>query len=264
MAKNKFEAPSFIEIVFEFRNKEYGAYSLRKKHDRNLIIGMFVGALIICTATIVPYLNAKATAHERVEREEIAVEITMDDLQQPDEDFAPPPPPPPPPPADAVQQARYVPPVVVDSVKPEDEIVFMTADEIREEVVDREVTEEITVSVTQAVEVVDDRDEVPEFIVVEEPPMYPGGDAAILAYIGQNVVYPERAKENNVQGRVLLRFVVTSRGNIGEVQVLRGVDPLLDAEAMRVVRTIEGFRPGRQGGVAVPVWYQVPITFQLR
>ena len=263
MAKNKSEAPAFLEIVFEFRNKEYGAYRLRKKHDRNLIIGILVGAIIMSTATIVPYLNAKASAHERVEREEIAVEITMDELQQPNEDFAPPPPPPPPP-ADAVQQARYVPPVIVDSVRPEDEMVFMTVDEIREEIVDREVTEEIVVVATTTQVEVEDVEEMAPFISVEEMPSFPGGEAALLKFISENVVYPDRAKENNIQGRVFVRFCVTARGTVNQASVVRGVDPELDAAALKVVSLLPAFSPGKQGGRAVPVWYNLPILFQLQ
>ncbi|MBP5589460.1 MAG: energy transducer TonB, partial [Bacteroidales bacterium] len=77
------------------------------------------------------------------------------------------------------------------------------------------------------------------------------------------IVYPEAARENNIQGRVFIRFCVTATGEIGQVEVLRGVDPEIDAEAVRAVRTIRGFRPGKQGGVAVPVWYQLPINFKL-
>ena len=266
MAKNKIKAPGFDEIVFEFRNKEYGAYVIRKKYNKYMTISLLIGIFVVCTALITPYYIAK-TAFERGEaREERMVELTMENLEMPSgEDFAAPPPPPPPPPEDAVQQSRYVPPVIVDSVKPEEEVRFMTFDEIREEVVDRAVDEVIEVVTTVAtVEITNVEDEIPEFVVVEEMPSYPGGDAALLSYIANAMVYPERAKENNIQGRVYLQFVVTSAGTIGQVNVLRGVDPELDAEAIRVIRTITGFRPGRQGGVAVPVWYQVPINFQLR
>jgi TonB family protein len=104
----------------------------------------------------------------------------------------------------------------------------------------------------------------PIFEVVDEMPAYPGGETGLMNYIVTNLKYPERAIENNIQGRVYLKFVVTSRGNIGEVRVISGVDPELDAEAVRVIKTITGFRPGRQDGKVVSVWYQIPITFQLR
>ena len=262
MAKNKFNAPTFDEILFEFRNKEYGAYIIRKKYNKYMTISLLIGIFIISTALITPYLSAKAAFDRGEAREERIVEIVMEDLEMPSDDFAPPPPPPPPPPEDVAAPSRYVPPVVVDSVKPE-EVQFITFEEVREVVVDRAVNEVIEVVTTVAVEVEEVVEQV-AFIVVEEMPMYPGGDVELMRFLQENVVYPERAKENNIQGRVFLQFVVTPKGTIGEVRVLRGVDPLLDAAAMEAVRKLPAFRPGRQGGVAVPVWYQVPISFQLR
>ena len=102
------------------------------------------------------------------------------------------------------------------------------------------------------------------FVVVEEMPMFPGGDPALLAYIADHTQYPEVAKENNIQGRVIIRFCVTSKGGVDKVTVLKSVDPELDKEAIRVVSTLPPFKPGKQGGKPVPVWYMVPITFTLK
>ena len=101
------------------------------------------------------------------------------------------------------------------------------------------------------------------YITVDVMPSYPGGDAALLKYVMNEIVYPESAKEKKIQGRVFIRFCVTQTGEIGQVQVLRGVDPEIDAEAVRAVKTIKGFKPGRLGGIAVPVWYLIPIDFKL-
>jgi TonB family protein len=128
---------------------------------------------------------------------------------------------------------------------------------------------QITVSPAQqqtsvsANDVSEKSDEVP-FVQVEEMPMFPGGDAALLRYIGENTTYPENAKKNNIAGRVVLRFCVTAKGNINKISVLKGIDPELDAEAIRVVSTLPAFKPGRQDGKDVPVWYMVPITFTLK
>jgi TonB family protein len=102
------------------------------------------------------------------------------------------------------------------------------------------------------------------FVVVEEMPIFPGGDAALLKYIGENTNYPDKAKEQNIQGRVIVRFCITSEGDVNQISILKGADPELDREAIRVVRTLPRFVPGRQGGKAVPVWYMVPITFTLK
>jgi protein TonB len=259
MAKEENKAPAFDDIVFESRNKEYGAYSLRKRYSRNVIISMGIGTVILATVIIAPYLNAKA-AENAAKRAERQVELKMENLDQPNETVAPPPPPPPPP-ADVVQQAKYVPPVVVDSVKPEENVQLMTADEAQIEVQDEEVVE-IVEEVKE--EVQEEDPEATPFVVVEEMPMYPGGDAELLKYIAEHTQYPEIAKENNIQGRVIVRFCVTSKGGVSQVSILKGVDPELDAEAIRVVNTLPAFKPGKQGGKPVPVWYMVPITFTLK
>jgi periplasmic protein TonB len=259
MSNKNLNAPLFDDIVFESRNKEYGAYKLRKKYNRNVLISLLVGTIIIATAIITPYINAKALEN-RQKRAERQVEIKLENLDQPNEQVAPPPPPPPPP-ADVVQQQKYVPPVVVDSVKPEDNVQLMTADEAQTEVKNTEVVEvvqEVKEEVQEA-----EKEEVP-FVVVEEMPMYPGGDVELLKYIMEHVQYPEVAKENNIQGRVIVRFCVTAKGGVSQVSILKGVDPELDEEAMRVVRTLPAFKPGKQGGKPVPVWYMVPITYTLK
>jgi periplasmic protein TonB len=259
MAKEKINAPAFDDIVFEARNKEYGAYKLRKKYNRTVLIALLIGIIILGTAIITPYINAKA-AENRNKRTERQVEIKLENLDQPAETVAPPPPPPPPP-ADVVQQQRYVPPVVVDSVKPEDNVQLMTADEAQTEVKNTEVVEAVSEVKEEVKEA--EAEEVP-FVVVEEMPMYPGGDAELLKYISEHTNYPEVAKENNIQGRVIVRFCVTAKGGVSQVSILKGVDPELDKEAIRVVNTLPAFKPGKQGGKPVPVWYMVPITFTLK
>jgi protein TonB len=258
MAREKEKAPTFDDIVFELRNKEYGAYRLRKKYNRNVIIGALIGIIILCTAVITPHIYAKAMEHKKA-REERQVEMVMENLDQPTEQVAPPPPPPPP--AEAAQVNRYVPPVVVDSVKPEDNVQLMTADQASVSVVNEEYVE----AVEEVKEEVQEQEAEPEpFVVVEEMPMFPGGEAALLDYIGQHTNYPEVAKENNIQGKVIVRFCVTAKGTVSQISVLKGVDPELDKEAVRVVSTLPEFKPGKQGGKPVPVWYMVPITFTLK
>lgn len=259
MANDDIKAPAFDDIVFEDRNKEYGAYKLRKKYSRTLLIALLIGIVILSTAVITPYLNAKALENKS-KRAERQVELKMENLDQPNEVIAPPPPPPPPP-ADVVQQARYVPPVVVDSVKPEEVVQLMTADQAQNEVKNEEVVEQIQ-EVKQ--EVQEEDPEAEPFVVVEEMPMFPGGETALLAYIAANTQYPEVAKENNIQGKVIVRFCVTSKGGVDKVSILKGVDPELDKEAIRVVQTLPAFKPGKQGGKPVPVWYMVPINFTLK
>ncbi len=102
------------------------------------------------------------------------------------------------------------------------------------------------------------------FVVVEQMPLYPGGEGELLNFINNSIRYPEKAKVNKIEGRVIIRFAVTPQGNADDASVLKGVDPLLDAEALRVVRLLKGFKPGMQGGKAVSVWYMVPVNFLLQ
>jgi len=108
----------------------------------------------------------------------------------------------------------------------------------------------------------DDLSEVP-YVVVDEMPMFPGGDEALLKFIAENTKYPEASKNQKIEGRVIVRFCVTAKGAVTMISILKSVTPELDAEAVRVVQTLPTFKPGRQSGKDVPVWYMVPITFAL-
>ena len=105
--------------------------------------------------------------------------------------------------------------------------------------------------------------EVP-FVTVEQTPVFPGGDSELLKYVAENTIYPTEAKTNGIQGKVIIRFVVERDGSVSRAEVYRGADPLLDQEALRVIKTLPKFKPGMQDGKAVPVWFMLPITFTLR
>ena len=110
----------------------------------------------------------------------------------------------------------------------------------------------------------EEEEEVEIFVIVEEMPEFPGGELELRKYIAKNIKYPNIARENDIQGKVYVRFVVTETGAVSNVQIARGVDPLLDEEAIRVVNGLPKWKPGRQGGKFVKVWYTVPINFQLQ
>jgi len=103
------------------------------------------------------------------------------------------------------------------------------------------------------------------FVQVDEMPIFPGGDAEIIKYIAENTVYPEAAKKNNISGKVIVRFIVGKDCSVSDATILQGVDPLLDAEALRVINSLPKFeKPAKNGGVAVSVYYMLPITFALK
>ena len=102
------------------------------------------------------------------------------------------------------------------------------------------------------------------FVVVEEMPVFPGGDEGLMNYIAANIKYPESAKINKLSGKVIIRFCVTETGTVDRVTVLKSVEPSLDAEAARVVSSLPAFKPGKQGGVPVAVWFMIPVEFDLQ
>ncbi|MDE6038360.1 MAG: energy transducer TonB [Paramuribaculum sp.] len=98
---------------------------------------------------------------------------------------------------------------------------------------------------------------------VEQEPRFPGGQTALLKYVADHLEYPAIARENGIQGRVIVGFVVKKDGSIGTVRIVRGKDPELDKEAVRVIKTLPRFTPGKMNGHPVNVWYTLPITFKL-
>ena len=100
-------------------------------------------------------------------------------------------------------------------------------------------------------------------VVVEHQPSFPGGQQALIKYLKENIKYPEQAKNDSIEGRVVLTFVVETDGSITDPKVVRGVHPLLDAEALRVVKLMPKWEPGYQNGAPVRVKYNIPVTFKL-
>lgn len=250
--------PSFDDIVFENRNKEYGAYSIRKKYNRTVLWAMLVGIIVLGSIVITPYVMA-SVSERRAQKEEKAVTAEMEKLDQPNEEIAPPPPPPPP--AEAQVQVKYVAPVIVDSVKVDDKSALATVDDVKESTTDEAVVE----VVEQPKEEVQEVQEEQVFFVVEEMPSFGSGDAnEFRAWVAQNMKYPEVAAENGIQGRVYVQFVVEADGRLTNVRVSRGVDPALDKEAIRVIESSPKWNPGKQRGKPVRVSYTFPITFVLQ
>ncbi len=102
------------------------------------------------------------------------------------------------------------------------------------------------------------------FVTVEQMPTFPGGEAEMMRFITNELKYPVVAQEQGIQGRVTIRFVVTKTGAISDVQVVRGIDPSCDKEAVRVVRAMPNWIPGKQNGLNVPVYFTLPIVFRLK
>jgi len=110
-------------------------------------------------------------------------------------------------------------------------------------------------------EVIGDRENV--YQVIEQMPQFPGGEEELLDFISKNLKYPVSAIRNGIQGKVICRFIVTRAGKVENAEVVRSLDPRCDKEALRVIRLLPRFIPGKQHGVNVNVYYTIPITFRL-
>ena len=246
----------FDDVIFEKRNKEYGAYVLRKNYNLNVIISLLFGIAILSAIVTLAYFDNLGLNSRNNHTERLA-DIKFENFDKPEETIVVPPP-------LAVQkgiiqQAKYVAPVVIDSVMREEEQI-LTSDEAMvhtgtEEAVEplKEIKEDVLIA---------DINEEP-FLVVEEMPEADGGLPALHKYIADNTKYPVVAQENNIQGKVFVKFCVTSKGDVEQVSIFKGVDPQLDAEAMRIVRSFPHFKPGKQGGRPVPVWLVINVDFML-
>lgn len=174
--------------------------------------------------------------------EEEIIPITRQD------EIKPPPPPPPPKVVDMLV-------IVDDDADIKDEL----------EIEDTEVDDKTAITAVMQVNAKEEvEEEAPVFFIVEEMPEFPGGDAALRAFIAQSVKYPVVAQENGIQGKVYVNFVVGKDGSISNAKIARGVDPALDKEALRVVNSLPKWKPGKQGGKPVRVSYTVPINFVLQ
>lgn len=217
----------------------------------------FVFVLSLCYVAL-EWTKTEVTKYEQADQDFLVEEEI--DIQQTTQEMTPPPPPPPAP--EVVQEVEVL-NVVEDDVKTES-IEFSAEDnntvvEIVE--VKEEVKEEVKVEE-------DKREEVEEnvvFKVVETMPSFPGGDAALMKYISDNVRYPAIAQENGIQGRAICQFTVEKDGSISDIQIVRSAgDETLDKEAKRVIKSMPKWSPGKQRGKAVRVSYTIPINFRLQ
>ncbi len=281
MAKDvDLSSPEWIDLIFEGKNQEFGAYELRSKSARrhNFAMLSVVGVIILAflvSLGISELQRAEETITAEAEQEMVTVDSATEEEAE-----------------EEVEEERFEEPEV-EEVLPEEvlntvkvtELAIVDDSEVtkddeiktREELTQTETafgaknfdegTDDVTVVREIKNEVVVEEKKKPEpekiFTAVEEQPSFPGGTAAMYKFLSENIHYPEMAAQNNIQGRVTVQFVVEKDGSIGEVKVVRGKDPDLDKEAVRVVKSMPKFTPGKMNGQAVRVWYTLPVNFKL-
>jgi protein TonB len=277
MAKVDLIDNSWVDLVFEGKNKEYGAYVLRKetgKRNVKALIWVLIGIAIIfaiayanmaiqnaiknsvSVETDVELSKLAQKKEAKVERKEpVKVEMEQKVVEK------------------VKSSVKFTAPEIKkdDEVKPEDEL--KSQDDLQKTntaigAFDVKGNDEAEGEVLKAKEVVVDEkpkeEETKVFDVVEQMPQFPGGPQALFEYLSKNIKYPVVAEENGIQGRVIVTFVVERDGSITDVRVAKSVDPSLDKEAQRVVRSMPHWIPGKQNGSAVRVKYTVPVTFKLQ
>ena len=163
--------------------------------------------------------------------------------------------PPPPPPAEVPTQV----PEILNVVEDDEEVADVKIQS------DEDLGQKVEIKTYVAPTIIEEAPQEDEiFMVVEDMPEPPGGIAELMKFLGKNIKYPTIAQENGIQGRVVVEFVVNRDGTIVDPKVVRGVDPSLDKEAVRVIMSMPKWKPGKQGGKTVRVKYTVPVTFRLK
>ena len=282
MAKIDLYDPKWVDMVFAGKNKEYGAYQLRKGTSGRSIKALLI--LIIAAALVGGFLAWKVIEQKQAEEQQAymeAMELAKLQEQAKKEKKKPEPIKP------KVEQKKEIPvaretqkftaPVIKkdELVKEENQVKQMdqlddkvaVGTENKEGVKDRTVEavrNDIAVAAPPPPPAPKPEVANKVFDVVEEMPSFPGGQGALMAFLSSNIKYPVVAQENGVQGRVIVGFVVEKDGSISDVKVMRSVDPSLDREAQRVVKAMPKWKPGKQNGSAVRVKYTVPVVFRLQ
>lgn len=267
------------DLLFENRNKEYGAYVLRHQTgNRNLAsilaILVFVAAVVsllvikneydryVAKHTVVVYDQGMETSNLKNKAPEVkrAEPIRQENVEKVVEKVR--------------SSIKFVAPIIKkdDEVNPDEQM--KTQEEIMSSKVavgfanvigndeSADVLRSKTLLVSEPVKPKEEETKI--FTVVEQMPSFPGGTGALMQYLSKNIKYPPVAEEMGIQGRVICTFVVERDGSVSDIRIAKSVDPSLDKEAMRVVSAMPKWIPGRQNGQMVRVKYTLPVTFRLQ
>ena len=277
MSKIDLISSDWVDLVFEGRNKAYGAYRLRKSTTKRNILAMVAVVILLIVAFII--LTVKNFVDEQRAKVAMTQVAELTNYDQPKKK------------AEVKQKKvevepervvervkssiKFTAPVIKkdEEVKPDEEL--KTQDELMSTktaigTFDVKGNDDANGEILKAKEVIAEpeppkhEEENKVFDMVEQQPLFPGGPAALMKYLSENTKYPVVAQENGVQGRVTVQLVVEKDGSISDVHVLRGVDPSLDKEAVRVVKSMPRWTPGKQNGITVRVNYRVPVLFRLQ
>ncbi|MBO8438952.1 MAG: energy transducer TonB [Bacteroidetes bacterium] len=272
MANIDLSSQEWCDLIFEGRNKAYGAYEMRSSSPKRHNLATLIVVVVALLAFTLPKLVRNMMPEKDMDMEMTEV-TTLSNLKEAEvkknEELKPLTQAPPPPPLKS--SIKFTAPVIKKDEEVSDEEEIKSQEELTESKVtisiadvkgnDEEHGQDIADFKEAIKPVVEEDNKVWE--IVEQKPQFPGGEAALMKYIRDNMQYPSIAQENGIQGRVVVRFVVSKDGSVRDVTVMRGVDPSLDKEAIRVVKSLPNFIPGKQNGHAVNVYYILPVSFRL-
>lgn len=280
MSKIDLKAKDWCELVFEGRNKEYGAYDLRAKAGSRqlkaiisilaliLVIGVLVGLKMAADAIIASNrdLDAELATElsqlkkdepKQEKKEEIKQEYEKPEVQK----------------VAVKASIQFTVPEIVDVV--DESRKLKNQEELnRSNIAIASMDYEGDVNGKGTIDDLKDNQQAggnqaaPEedskiYSVVETDPVFPGGNDALVAWVSKNLKYPAIAEEQDIQGKVVLKFVVLENGSVGDVKVVQSLEPHCDKEAVRVVKSLPRFTPGKQQGRPVKVWFTLPVRFSL-
>jgi len=274
MEANKILSADVLDIIFEGRNKDYGAYDLRKSYNRRLITSLLTVAAI-CLLLFIGYLVSNILESKADTKAVVVQDVQLEEIKQEEKKEEPPPPPPPKPPEPPkVEMAKFTPPKIVkdEEVKEEEKppevekleetkIGTMNQEGQKDEGIVAPPVEDAGKGVVEAPKK-DDEDWDKTFTKVEIESEYPGGAAAWQRYLNRNLRYPQEAIDNEVQGAVVVQFIVDKEGNVSDVEAISGPNELR-GEAVRVIKKSGKWTPAVQNGRQVKSYKKQPIVFRL-
>ncbi len=261
---SKERVPGFDDIIFEHRNKEYGAYQLRSRYDRSLVAGIIIATLAFSLAVVIPFLDKPENDLVYAGGGRGGVMVEMEYYEPPPERVYVPPAPPPTETQPVVTEVlKYVAPVIVDSVSPVDLLPEATDLIIQSDVITE--LEGPGGSGGYGDDIFDGEGGFGQgepMFIVEIMPSFRGGDInKFREWVQKRTTYPQEAIDKKIQGRVYLTFIVETDGSVSNVTVVKGVHPLIDNEAVAAIQSSPKWSPGLQRGQPVRVRFSMWLNF---
>lgn len=250
----------FLDVLFEDRNKEYGAYQLRKKYSGNLSLAFLFAltaiALALSIPTIMNLLSKEELIDVRTKHPGVLIFIEPPvDVKNPIKEIIPP--------AVQPQKAFVAPAITAAEVDPGSQMIATTEIEPWQIIGSFDIDGHGVIGEPVETKIIGDGPSGDEVVVFSEiKPEFPGGEAKMNEWLSENLVYPPYPLGNGIQGTVIVRFVVGKNGQIGEIELLKP-NTHFNEEVLRVVKSMPKWKPGRQNGRAVAVWFVLPVVFDL-